>query len=89
MSISTNETNVEEGEAVLILFYREEKDSSMTSLEDLKYSIERNVDDWDVQHQRLLKLTSSRCEVVALTHTAKNIGQLNVEIIWYLPSSDS
>ena len=74
MSISCNESVVEEGEAMLILFYRQDKDSTMTSLENLQYAVERNIEDWDVQHERLLKLTRSRCEVLALTHTAKNIG---------------
>ena len=35
VSISTNESEVETGKAVLILVYREDKDSSMTSLENL------------------------------------------------------
>ena len=48
ISISTNESVVEEGEAILILFFREEKDSTMTPLDNLQYAVERNVDDWDV-----------------------------------------
>ena len=48
ISISTNESVVEEGQAVLILFYNEEKDSSMTPLDNLQFAVERNVDDWDI-----------------------------------------
>ena len=48
ISISTNESGVEEGEAILILFFREEKDSTMTPLDNLQFAIERNVDDWDI-----------------------------------------
>ena len=35
ISISTNESQVEEGKAVLILFFREGQDSSMTPLDNL------------------------------------------------------
>jgi hypothetical protein len=55
ISISTNESVVEDGDAMLILFYRREVDSTMTPLKDLEFLILRDTDDWDVQHSTILK----------------------------------
>jgi hypothetical protein len=30
-----------------------------------------------------------RCEVISLTHTPRNIGQINIQILWYIPTSQS
>jgi hypothetical protein len=89
ISVSCNESIVEEGEALLILFYKKDQEPTMTSLEELQYHIIRNIDDWDSQHEEVLKKVAHKSEVVALTHTAKNIGQINVQIVWYLPSTES
>jgi hypothetical protein len=74
ISISCNETSVENGEAILILFYKMESDATMTSLDNLQYHIIRNIDDWDIQHEEILKKAAHKSEVVGLCHTAKNIG---------------
>lgn len=50
ISISASETSTYDADAVLILTYRTEKDSSMTSLEDIKYELRRDVIDWDLQY---------------------------------------
>ena len=47
VSISCNETNVEEGQSLLILFFLTEQDSTMSSLGEINCHVIRNVDDWD------------------------------------------
>lgn len=51
ISISTNESVVVDGDAMLILFYRRDHDATMTPLKDLEYFIIRDTDEWDLQHQ--------------------------------------
>lgn len=47
ISISTNESQVVDGDAMLILFYRRDHDPTMTPLKDLEYFILRDTDTWD------------------------------------------
>lgn len=61
----------------------------MTSLAHMKFHIVRNTAPWEEQFEDATKLASSRCEVIALTHTPRNLGQMNVQILWYLPSTAS
>ena len=86
ISISASETSTYDADAVLILVYRTESDSSMTSLENLKFELQKNVVDWDFQFQDIQKAVGN-ADVIALTHTARNIGQINIQILWYLPFS--
>ena len=74
ISISTNESVVVDGDAMLILFYRRDQDSTMTSLKDLEFLILRDTDDWADQHHVILKKANSRIEVLSLNHTPRNIG---------------
>lgn len=60
----------------------------MTSLEGLHYEIVRNIEDWDTHHNQILKKQSTYKDIVALSHTAKQIGQLNITIVWYLSTSN-
>jgi len=89
VSISTHETTIENGDAILVLVYKKKQDSTMTSLASLQYHIIRNTAPWEEHFEEAMKLASSRCEVVALTHTPRNLGQMNVQILWYLTSNAS
>jgi hypothetical protein len=59
---------------MLILYYKRESDSTMTSLNDLEYLVLRDTDDWGDQHAVILKKASTRTEVLSLNHTPRNIG---------------
>lgn len=87
VSISASETSTYDADAVLVLVYRTESDSSMTSLEHLKFELQKSVVDWDLQYQEILRTVGSSVDVLSLTHTARNIGQINIQILWYLPAT--
>lgn len=89
ISISASETQIEDGDSVIVVFYKTEVDPTMnTDLSNLKFHIAKGLQTWDEIYEAELKgLVAKRTDVVAFTHTARNIGQINVEIIWYLPSS--
>ena len=89
ISISTNESVVVDGDAMLILFYKRGQDSTMTDLNDLEFLIIRDTDDWADQHHTILKTACNKIEALSLNHTPRNIGQMNVQILWYLPSASS
>lgn len=57
-----------------------------TSLETLQYHLISSIQDWDIQYQGFLELVKNqRVDVVALTQTPRNIGQINISILWFLP----
>jgi hypothetical protein len=47
VSISTQESQTENGEAMLIVFYQSHQEISMSSLENLRYHLIKNVADWE------------------------------------------
>jgi hypothetical protein len=62
----------------------------ITGLENLTFKIGKGLQTWDEIYDKDLKAQANlKSNVVALTHTARNIGQINVEILWYIPSQSS
>jgi hypothetical protein len=49
LAISTHETEIENGDALLVLLYRAQRDdATMTKIDNtLKYHLTKNVQDWD------------------------------------------
>lgn len=89
ISISANETTTVDGDAMLILVYKRHANPSMIgSLDQLQYHLVSSIKDWDSQYKEsIAPIASDRCDIVSLTHTAKNIGQINIQILWFLPPS--
>ena len=62
----------------------------MTSLSDLRFELLKNTVDWDDQYKQLEQIFQNKSvDVISHTHTARNIGQINIQIVWYIPSSDA
>jgi hypothetical protein len=80
ISISANETTSVDGDAMLVIVYKRHADPTMVgSLDHLQYHLVSSVKDWDTQYKEgIAQIASDRCEIVSLTHTAKNIGQINI-----------
>lgn len=58
----------------------------MTSLQGLKFELVKNIVDLEEQYQQICKaLQIDKSEVLSLTHTPRNIGQINIQIMWYIP----
>lgn len=86
ISISANETTTVDADAVLTVIFKKMQEPDMTTpLSGLQYHLIKNTVDWDVQYQEFTQILAQPCEVVALTHTARNIGQINIQILFYLP----
>ena len=85
VGISANETITEDGEAVLSVVYKRHSDASMTSLQDIQFTLVSSVKSWDEQYTSAIEtLNAQRSDIVALTHTPRNLGQINIQIFWYL-----
>ena len=85
VGISANETITEDGEAVLSVVYKRHSDASMASLQDIQFTLVSSVKSWDEQYISAIEtLNAQRSDIVALTHTPKNLGQINIQIFWYL-----
>ena len=74
MSISIHETDIEEGEATLVVVYREETSLEMQSLEGLKYHLTKNIEDWPSHFAEDAMIGSNKTEVVAYSNTPKCLG---------------
>lgn len=86
VGISAMETVSDDGEAVLSVVYRTQFDVAATSLNDLKFTLVSNVKSWEEQYDSAIAaINDSRSEIVALTHTAKCLGKINIQIFWYVP----
>ena len=80
VSISANETTTNDGDAILVLVYKKQQDPSMiTSLENLQYHLVSSINDWDAEYLEIKKnIIGQRCDILSLTHTPRNIGQVNI-----------
>lgn len=50
ISISASETSTENADAVLTLVYKATEEPGMTSLDGLKFELQKNIVDWDDQY---------------------------------------
>ncbi len=83
INISANETTIESGDCELVLYYLRKKEPDWMPLDNLTFSFIKNMDEWDENISSACKTASSGCEVIAITHTPKSIGRLNVQILWF------
>lgn len=75
VSISANETSTVDADAVLVIVYKKVQEPDMVqSLAGLQYHLMKNTVDWDMQYQEFREILAQSCEVIALTHTPRNIG---------------
>lgn len=86
VSISASETTTVDGDAVVAVVFRKSQDPSMTtSFEGLQYHLISSVKSWDEQYgEALAAINEQRGEIIALTNTPRNIGQINIQIVWYI-----
>ena len=90
ISIQASETSSTDANAVLIVFYRSIKDPlQQTGLRDLQYHLINNLKAWMDQYKEVEDLLArDRVDILSLTHTARNIGQVNIQILWFLPGNE-
>ena len=88
LSISANETTIESGDCELTLYYLKEKEPQFSSLAGLKFHYEKNMKEWDEILEDARRFSQIKCDVIAITHTPKSIGRLNIQILWYLPCNE-
>jgi hypothetical protein len=90
VAISSNESGTVDGDAVLSVIYRRANDPSMGSLKDVQYHLITSVQEWDEQYATALaSLNAARNDILAITYTPRNLGQINIQVIWYLPAKAS
>ena len=80
ISIQASETSCHDANAVLTVFYRKEKDPlQQTRLQDLQFHLINNLNAWMVQYLEVQDIIAKGpVDIVSLTHTARNIGQVNI-----------
>jgi len=77
VSITMNETNVPDGDNLLTIFYRLKSDAEgSVPFEELRYRAFDATQSWETLNGDAETL-SNKQNVVALTHTAKSIGNMN------------
>lgn len=86
ISITSNETDIEEGDNVLTLFYRKQPiDATAMPLENIKYEAGDNRKSWDelLLDARAFAPEGSSVDVISLSRTPKNIGEARGQTLWY------
>lgn len=74
---------------MLTVVYRKNQEPQMQSLSGLQYELQKSTSDFKDQYTILEQVTKrERVEIVQLTHTPRNIGQINIQILWYIPARD-
>ena len=84
VSIQTCETSVEEGDNVLVLFYRKQSSSpGEMPLENLQFHIFDNTQGWEALADEAEDFAAKGTNMVSLTHTPKGVGQLCNQVMWF------
>lgn len=78
ISINAAETSVHDADAVLVLTFKKDQEPTYGPLTGLQYYLVKNTIDWDTQYQEITQIAKNNAEVIALSHTARNIGQINI-----------
>lgn len=89
ISFSCHETSMKVPDTEVVVYYRKNVEGAFQSLDKLAFKLVRNLKQWDELCLEAQKDVSQGKDVISLTHSPKNIGQLNCYIIWYLPTTDS
>ena len=83
VSITMNETQVPEGDNLLTIFYRLKSDvKGSVPFEELRYRAFDATQSWEVLNQDAETLAKKQ-NILSLTHTAKSIGDINTQYVWY------
>jgi hypothetical protein len=89
VAISSNESGPVDGDAILTVIYRRQSDPTMQSLSNLQYHLISSVQEWDQLYASAFELSAIKnSDIISLTYTARNLGQINIQVFWYLPESD-
>ena len=85
LSISANETDIEEGDNVLTLFYRKQSIvSGDAPLVNLQFDSFNNQQSWDKQLKGLAALKAQRpVNMIAVSRTPKNVGNARCQTAWF------
>jgi hypothetical protein len=72
-----NETESEEGDNMLTIFYRQQSiQSGATPFDELKFMVFDNTKSWDILNHTVVALSADK-RVISVVHSPKNIGRTN------------
>lgn len=84
LSITASETDIEDGDTVLALFYRTQPIHNAEPLDTIKNELFTNVQSWDQQLAAGNKFIASReIDLISLSLTPKNVGNTRNQTAWY------
>jgi len=85
ISLTSNETDIEDGDHVLTLFYRETPIANDSPLDNIQFDAFDSLSSWDEQlaAANSFRAQGRQCNVIGLSRTPKNIGNARLQTIWY------
>lgn len=85
ISLTSNETEVEDGDHVLTLFYRETPIANDSPLDNILFDAFDSQKSWEEQLRaaNAFKVQDRDVNVIGVSRTPKNIGAARLQTIWY------
>lgn len=85
ISLTSNETDIEEGNHVLTLFYRETPIANDSPLDNIQFDAFDSMRTWEEQLEAVnkFKVQDRNVNVIGVSRTPKNIGNARLQTIWY------
>ena len=86
ISITANETDIEDGDNVLTIFYRKKQiKADSIPLDNIAYEAFNNTQQWDRQLNAVnsYQKEGRPVNVISVSRTAKNVGDARCQSLWY------
>lgn len=79
-----NETQIEDGQSHLTVFYRiKSLAADAPPFDQLQYREFTKTKSWEAQAKEAEDLAHTGCQLVSLSHSAKNVMSLKSQVMWY------
>lgn len=89
ISITGHETSLDDPDTELVLFFRKDSDPTMSSAEKIDFHVVVEPKEWAAVDILVKNFASKKGDIVAITGSPRNMGDMNSSIIWFMPGVSS
>lgn len=89
ISITGHETSLDDPDTELVLFFRKDSDPTMSSAEHIDFHVIVEPKEWESIDMMVKNYASKKGDIVAITGSPRNMGDMNTSIIWFMPGTST